>query len=222
MFILKPALENDIRYAYENHSNEDIARCLCYVHKIIIPRKANGLPPEKQAQLHRLSELRVHFLPSLVTFHKALVYCTTTKCNRLQGYTPEMRLNFAAGLSEQLHADLKRLIDHAVSKERTVTVDESGQKDLCHIFSSLYRIEREEVEHVKSYLQGRNTRFPFILNGTPCSGKSVLLAHCASQVSFRKCFVTFPVDKQYLGLYMFRNIVYDTHGVFCVCRHLCG
>ncbi|XP_067275657.1 NACHT and WD repeat domain-containing protein 2 [Pseudorasbora parva] len=179
----RSALENDIRYAYENHSNEDIARCLCYVHKITIPRKANGLPPEQQAQLHRLSQLQNNFLPSLVTSHKALVYCTTTKCNRLQGYTSEMRLNFAVGLSEQLHTDLKRLIDRAVSKERTVTVNESGQKDLCHIFSSLYRIERAEVEHVKSYLQGNNTIFPFVLNGEPCSGKTVLLAHCASQAS---------------------------------------
>lgn len=180
--IITPALENDIRYAYEDHSSEDIARCLCYVHKITNTRKAIGLPPEKQAQLHQLTQLRDHFLPSMVVFHKALVYSTTTKCKRLQGYTPEMRLNFAVGLSEQLHTDLKKLIDSAVSNERAVTIDEFGQKDLCRIFSSLYRIERTEVEHVKSYLEGKNTKFPFILNGRPCSGKTVLLAHCANQV----------------------------------------
>ncbi|CAM4579612.1 unnamed protein product [Leuciscus chuanchicus] len=179
----RSALENDIHYAYENHSIEEIQRCICYVHKITIPLKPNGVPPEQQTQFHRLSQLRDHFLPSLVASHKALVYCTTTKCNRFQGYTPEKRLNFAVGLSEQLHTDLKRLIDRAVSKERAVTVDESGQKSLCHIFSSLYRIERAEVEHVKSYLRGKNTIFPFILNGGPCSGKTVLLAHCASQAS---------------------------------------
>ncbi|XP_073706136.1 NACHT and WD repeat domain-containing protein 2 [Garra rufa] len=177
------AFENDIRYAYENYSSEDIARCLCYVHKIHIPMKAIGLPPEKQAQLHQLTQLRDHFLPSVVAFHRALVYTTTTKCNCLQGYTPEMRLNFAVGLSEQLHSDLKRLIDNAVSNKRAGTVDEFGQKDLCRIFSSLYRIERAEAEHVKSYLEGKNTKFPFILNGRPCSGKTVLLAHCASQAA---------------------------------------
>ncbi|XP_016139866.1 NACHT and WD repeat domain-containing protein 2 [Sinocyclocheilus grahami] len=177
----RSALENDIRYAYEDHSSEDIARCLCYVHKITNPRKAIGLPPEKQAQLYQLTQLRDHFLPSMVAFHKAQVYSTTTKCNH--GYTPEMRLNFAVGLSEQLHTDLKRLIDSAVSNERAVTVDEFGQRDLCRIFSSLYRIERAEVEHVKSYLEGKSTKFPFILNGRPCSGKTVLLAHCASQAS---------------------------------------
>ncbi|XP_050990391.1 NACHT and WD repeat domain-containing protein 2 [Labeo rohita] len=177
------ALENDIRYAYEDHSSDDIARCVCYVHKINIPLKSIGLPPEKQAQFHQLTQLRDHFLPSMVAFHQALVYSTTTKCNCLQGYTPEMRLNFAVGLSEQIHSDLKKLIDSNVSNERTVIVDEFGQKDLCHIFSSLYRIERAEAEHIKSYLEGENTKFPFILNGRPCSGKTVLLAHCASQAS---------------------------------------
>ncbi|XP_043119988.1 NACHT and WD repeat domain-containing protein 2 isoform X2 [Puntigrus tetrazona] len=179
----RSALENDIRYAYEDSSSEDVARCLCYVHKINNPKKKIGLSPEKQAQLHQLTQLREHFLPSMVAFHKALMYSTTTKCNRLQGYTPEMRLDFAVGLIEQLHTDLKRLIDSAVSNGRAVTVDEFGQKDLCRIFSSLYRIEREEVEQVKSYLKRKNTKFPFILNGRPCSGKTVLLAYCASQAS---------------------------------------
>ncbi|KAL0167547.1 hypothetical protein M9458_035769, partial [Cirrhinus mrigala] len=119
----------------------------------------------------------------MVALHQALVFSTTTKCSCLKGYTPEMRLNFAVGLSEQLHLDLKRLIDSAVSNERTVTVSEFGQKDLCRIFSSLYRIERAEAEHIKSYLEGKNTKFPFILNGRTCSGKTVLLAHCASQAS---------------------------------------
>nr|XP_017207472.1 NACHT and WD repeat domain-containing protein 2-like [Danio rerio] len=145
--------------------------------------KENTIPPEKEDQLHRLSQLRDQFLPSLVASHKAVVYCTTTKCNRLQCYTPEMRLDFGVGLCEQLNVDLKRLIDHTMLNKRTVAVDNFGEKDLCRIFSSLYRIERKEVEHVKSYLEGKNTLFPFILNGGPYSGKTVLLAHCASQVS---------------------------------------
>ncbi|XP_073709950.1 NACHT and WD repeat domain-containing protein 2 [Misgurnus anguillicaudatus] len=168
------ALENDIRYVYKDHSQEDKARCLCYVHKI-----TNGFSPNKSAQSERLSQLRDHFLPSLVASHEAQVYCTVTECKRQEGYTPEMRLNFAVGLREQLQTDLKRLIDHALSKERAVT----DQEDLCCMFSSLYRIERAEVKHVKSYLEGENGTFPFVLTGGPCSGKTVLLAHCANQAS---------------------------------------
>ncbi|XP_051580261.1 NACHT and WD repeat domain-containing protein 2 [Myxocyprinus asiaticus] len=180
----RSALDIDIRFAYEDPSTKDNARCLCYVHKINFQRKANRLLPEEQAQSDRLSQLRDHFLPSLVASHKALVYCLTTESNCWQGCLPEMRLNFAVGLSEQLHTDLKGLIDRAISKrEQASAVDKFGQKDLCRIFSSLYRIERAEIKHVKAYLEERNTKFPFVLNGRPCSGKTVLLAHCASQAS---------------------------------------
>lgn len=173
------ALDNDIRYAYEDHSDKNKARCLCYVHKIISRR----FSPKEPAQSDQLSQLRDHFLPSLVASHKALVYSTTRDCSQQDGYTPEMRLNFAVGLREQMQNDLKHLIDGAFSKEKTVTDDECGQKDLLSIFSSLYRIERAEVKRVKSYLEEKNTTFPFVLSGRPCSGKTVLLAHCASQAS---------------------------------------
>lgn len=180
--------------------------------------KKNTIPPEKEDQLHRLTQLRDQFLPSLVASHKAVVYCTTTKCNRLQCYTPEMRLDFGVGLCEQLNVDLKRLIDHTMLSKRTVAVDNFGEKDLCWIFSSLYRIERAEVEHVKSYLEGKNTLFPFILNGGPYSGKTVLLAHCARQVSFENIFL-FPI---YSELYIFGNIFCDIEYNFCVIRHQYG
>lgn len=185
---MSAALDNDICYAYEDHSDKDKARCLCYVHKISIRRKPSGFSPNDPAQSDRLSELRDHFLPSMVASHKALVYTTTTESSDQDSYTPEMRLNFAVGLREQLQVDLKHLIDSALSK--TVAVDECGQKDLRYIFSSLYRIDRAEVKHVKSYLEEKNTTFPFVISGRPCSGKTVLLAHCASQVSPENIFLT--------------------------------
>ncbi|XP_057203289.1 NACHT and WD repeat domain-containing protein 2 isoform X2 [Triplophysa rosa] len=182
----RSALENDIQYAHEDRSDNNKARCLCYVHKISIRRKARGFSSKDPAQSDRLSQLRDHFLPSLVASHKALVYTTTTECSDQDGYTHEMRLNFAVGLREQLQVDLKHLIDDAFSKEKMVSNflgDECAQKDLRCIFSSFYRIDRPEVKHVKSYLEEKNTTFPFVLTGRECSGKSVLLAHCASQAS---------------------------------------
>lgn len=182
MLFVSAALENDIRYAYEDQSDQNEAKCLCYVHKISIGRKARRFSPKQPSQLDRLSQLRDHFLPSLVASHKALVYSTTTECSKQDDYTPEMRLNFAVGLREQMQTDLKQLIDGAFSKKK-IAEDECDQKDLLFILSSLYTIERAEVKHVKSYLEEKNTTFPFVLTGRPCSGKTVLLAHCASQVS---------------------------------------
>lgn len=188
---MSTAIENDLRYAHEDRFNNDKARCLCYVHKISIQRKPRGFSPKDPAQSDRLSQLRDHFLPSFVASHKALVYTTTTECSDLDGYTPEMRLKFAVGLREQLQVDLKHLIDGAFSKEKlgcNPLGDEWAQKDLRCIFSSFYRIDRPEINHVKSYLEEKNTTFPFVLTGRACSGKSVLLAHCASQVSPKNYF----------------------------------
>ncbi|TRZ02150.1 hypothetical protein DNTS_014241 [Danionella cerebrum] len=175
---LQSALENDIRCAYEGHSNEDIARCACYVHKVCIPRKRNS-----DVQCQRLSDLCDNFLPSLVASHKAIVHCTETKCSHIQDYTSERRLDFAVGLGEQMYEDLRTLIDHAASNKSLVEVERFGQKDLCQVFSSLYRIDRAEIEKLRSYLEAENTKFPLIVSGRPCLGKTVLLAHCAMQAS---------------------------------------
>ncbi|XP_036393494.1 NACHT and WD repeat domain-containing protein 2 [Megalops cyprinoides] len=135
----------------------------------------------------RLSQLCDHFLPSLVTSHKLLVYTSTSTYELPQGYTAEMRRWYIEGLCQQLHADLLSLIDSTVTGKPAHLDDALSQElvqqtDLCQIYSSLYRIECAEVEHVKAYLQEKDTKYPLILIGGPCTGKTVLLAHCAQQV----------------------------------------
>ncbi|KAL6478581.1 hypothetical protein MHYP_G00120140 [Metynnis hypsauchen] len=174
----RSGLENDLRFALESRSPADIKRCLCYVNKTAKEadqtNKGNEPHAGFQAPSVRLRQLRDDFLPNMVRTHKALVYTTTTEYDGQQSY--------AEDLGHQLYSDLKKLIDRCVVREKDQTHDLlSQQRDLCDIFSRLYKIEREEVTHVRAYLE-QDTQHPFILIGGPCTGKSVFLAHCANQI----------------------------------------
>ncbi|XP_062861213.1 NACHT and WD repeat domain-containing protein 2 [Trichomycterus rosablanca] len=175
-------LENDLRFAMDGRSAADIKRCLCYVYKTsktTSQTRKNRNEPHSvlQSQSGRLSELCNNFLPNLVKTHGALIYTTSSaeqECDDEQIY--------AEGLSHQLYSDLLHLVDKTVVRERNQTHDTIvRQENLCRNLSSLYRIERSEVAHVKAYL-AQDTKYPFVLVGGPCTGKSVLLAHCASQM----------------------------------------
>ncbi|XP_066540393.1 NACHT and WD repeat domain-containing protein 2 isoform X2 [Hoplias malabaricus] len=172
-------LENDICFALEGRLFADIKRCVCYVNTPA--KESNETNNEKesladpQAPSVRLKRLCDDFLPYMVRTHKALVY-TTTDYDGQQSY--------AEDLGHQLYSDLKKLIDRSVVKEKAQAQAQdsfSQQRDLCQIFSSLYRIKRDEVTHVRAFLE-KDTTFPFILTGGPCTGKSVFLAHCADQI----------------------------------------
>ncbi|XP_022521703.2 NACHT and WD repeat domain-containing protein 2 [Astyanax mexicanus] len=175
-------LEKDLCFALKGRSRADIKRCLCYVNKPFKTpdrRKTDDKPPtDYQTTSVALKELREDFLPNLVQSHKALVYTTiSTTTMELSG-----EQSYAEELSHQLYSDLKQLIDQSVEKNEDQTQGFfSQQRELCDIFSRLYKIERDEVTHVRAYLE-QDTNRPLVLVGGPCTGKSVFLAHCANQI----------------------------------------
>ncbi|KAJ8368036.1 hypothetical protein SKAU_G00080640 [Synaphobranchus kaupii] len=188
----RSALDEELHFALENRSKEDIARCLCYVYKII--RKQRQRKPLKDRNINpnssddHLSNLCDHFLPGLVTSCQLQVYTTTSVFELRPGDPTGMRRWYTDGLCQQLYTDLLNLINCTVAREMdgfddTLSQELVQQANLCHVYSSLYRVRCEEVQHVKAYLQQKETEYPLILYGGPCTGKTVLLAHCASQVS---------------------------------------
>ncbi|KAI5098362.1 NACHT and WD repeat domain-containing protein 2-like [Silurus meridionalis] len=176
----RSGLENDLRFALDDQPGTHIKRCLCYVYKAGKKpgqSKKGNEPYSEQDQLFRLSQLCDNFLPNLVRSHQALIYTMTnnnSECDDKQSYAEELR--------HQLYSDLIGLIDKSIVTKKDQIIDSfPQQRNLCHILSSLYRIDRTEVSHIRAYLE-KETTSPFILIGGPCTGKSVLLAHCASQI----------------------------------------
>uniref|UniRef100_A0A674ACP0 NACHT and WD repeat domain-containing protein 2-like n=1 Tax=Salmo trutta TaxID=8032 RepID=A0A674ACP0_SALTR len=203
----RSALDTDLRFALENCPRRDIKRCLVYVNKISNGRgqREGADQPPKEPLLHPypplkalsddslLSQLCDHFLPSLVTSCQLLVYTTTSECDPRHGYTPARRRSYAEGLCQQLYSDLLALIDSSVTmgmgesvssahSDDALTREQAEQEELCSLYSRLYDNHRPEEEEVRSYLEQRDTRHPLVVVGGPCTGKTVLLAHCAQQV----------------------------------------
>uniref|UniRef100_A0A4W4HF53 NACHT domain-containing protein n=1 Tax=Electrophorus electricus TaxID=8005 RepID=A0A4W4HF53_ELEEL len=175
--IITLGLENDLRYGLQG-SPADIRRCLCYVHKTSEEadqrKRGNEQHFEFQAQMPRLNQLRDDFLPGLVKSHGALVYTAASERHCQRRYADE--------LGQQLCSDLMALIHSSMVRERSQAQNSlSQQRHLCRVFSRLYRIERAEVSQVKAYME-QDTEHPLILVGGPCTGKTVFLAHCASQI----------------------------------------
>lgn len=188
MLIILSGLENDLCFALDGQSGPDIKRCLCYVQKTAKKagqrRKENEPHSEHQSPLFRLSQLCDHFLPNLVRTQQAFIYTSVnnrSECNDKQSYAEELR--------QQLYSDLIGLIDQSIVQKKDQIPDlVSQQKNLCHILSMLYRIKRADISHIRAYLE-QDTKYPFILIGGPCTGKSVFLAHCATQVYFSDMWV---------------------------------
>ncbi|XP_055751054.1 NACHT and WD repeat domain-containing protein 2-like [Salvelinus fontinalis] len=203
----RSALDTDLRFALENCPRRDIKRCLVYVNKISNGRgQSEGAnQPPKEPLLHPypplkalsddslLSQLCDHFLPSLVTSCQLLVYTTTSECDPRHGYTPARRRSYAEGLCQQLYSDLLALIDSSVAmgmgksvssphSDDALTREQAEQEELCSLYSRLYDNNQPEEEEVRSYLEQRDTQHPLVVVGGPCTGKTVLLAHCAQQV----------------------------------------
>uniref|UniRef100_A0A4W5QW13 NACHT domain-containing protein n=1 Tax=Hucho hucho TaxID=62062 RepID=A0A4W5QW13_9TELE len=201
------SLDTDLRFALENCPRRDIKRCLVYVNKISNGRgQSEGADqPPKEPLLHTypplkalsndslLSQLCDHFLPSLVTSCRLLVYTTTSECDPRHGYTPARRRSYAEGLCQQLYSDLLALIDSSVAmgmgksvssprSDDALTREQAEQEELCSLYSRLYDNNRPEEEELRSYLEQRDTQHPLVVVGGPCTGKTVLLAHCAQQV----------------------------------------
>ncbi|XP_054868018.1 NACHT and WD repeat domain-containing protein 2-like isoform X4 [Amphiprion ocellaris] len=199
----RSALDADLRFALDKRPDEDIMRrCLVYVHKVVNARgerekREMSLQPKSESDSsdqvalrppptsdQLLSELCDVFLPGLITSSKLLVYATTTECDRRHGYTTTRRRGYAEGLCQQVYSDLVGLIDDLNISEDSnlgdaLSREEAEQKQLCDIFARFYDVTRPEEEKVRAYVEQRDQQCPLVVMGGPCTGKTVLLAHCS-------------------------------------------
>uniref|UniRef100_A0A671XUS9 NWD1/2-like winged helix-turn-helix domain-containing protein n=1 Tax=Sparus aurata TaxID=8175 RepID=A0A671XUS9_SPAAU len=116
-----------------------------------------------------LSELCDNFLPGLITSSQLLVYTTTTECRH--GYTTARRWGYTESLCQQVYADLVALTDSA-------DLSETREDSLLGDVLAREQAEQEEL----AYVTQRELQRPLVVTGGPCTGKAVLLAHCAQQV----------------------------------------
>ncbi|XP_056138863.1 NACHT and WD repeat domain-containing protein 2-like [Lampris incognitus] len=143
-----------------------------------------------------ISRLCVNFLPGLVASHQLLVYTTATECDPRHGYTSARRRGYAESLCQQLYSDLLGLIDSSITSESSqpssasqtpclgasLAREQAEQAELCSILSRLYHVVQPEEEQVRAYVEQAESRCPMVVAGGPCTGKTVLLAHCAQQI----------------------------------------
>ncbi|CAJ1065607.1 hypothetical protein L3Q82_018869%2C partial [Xyrichtys novacula] len=197
----RSALDEDLRFALEDcPDNVFIKRCLVYIHKVI-NAQGQRLRRSKNLQFGAammdvetvpsdgklLSELCDNFLPGHITSSELLV--CTTECDRRHGYTTARRRCYAESLSQQVHSDLLGLIDslNIQTEDNSQLGDaaareQAEQEELCDIMSQLYDINRPEEEKVRVYVQQSKALYPLMVTGGPCTGKTVLLAHCAQRI----------------------------------------
>ncbi|XP_038548605.1 NACHT and WD repeat domain-containing protein 2 isoform X1 [Micropterus salmoides] len=204
----RSALDADLRFALDKCPDYDInRRCLVYVHKVINAkgerekRKPNSqLQPQPEAATFDLrttptdgqlfSKLCDNFLPGLITSSQLLVYTTSTECDHRHGYTAARRRGYAESLCQQVYSDLVGLIDSVSISESykdsqlgdALAREQAEQEELCDILSQFYDVIRPEEEEVRAYVEKCEQQCPLVVTGGPCTGKAVLLAHCAQQI----------------------------------------
>uniref|UniRef100_A0A3P8WMP2 NWD1/2-like winged helix-turn-helix domain-containing protein n=1 Tax=Cynoglossus semilaevis TaxID=244447 RepID=A0A3P8WMP2_CYNSE len=140
-------------------------------------------------QLH--SQLCDNFLPGLVTSCHHLLYTTTTLCDPCRGYSTARRHVYAESLCQQVNADLMGLIDNiktSETKNQQQLVDvlsrEQAERDgLCKSDGIIYKV-KFPILQVRTYVTRGDKQRPLVILGGPCTGKTVLLAHCAQQVFY--------------------------------------
>ncbi|XP_036933089.1 NACHT and WD repeat domain-containing protein 2 isoform X2 [Acanthopagrus latus] len=200
----RSALDADLRFALDNCPSDDIiGRCLVYVHKVVNAngdREGRQMNPQPQSEAttsdlktvptdgQLLSELCDSFLPGLITSSQLLVYTTTTECRH--GYTTARRWGYTESLCQQVYADLVALTDSVdVSESRedsrlgdALAREQAEQEELRDIMSQFYDVIRPEEEKIRAYVTQREVQRPLVVTGGPCTGKAVLLAHCAQQI----------------------------------------
>uniref|UniRef100_A0A672Z567 NWD1/2-like winged helix-turn-helix domain-containing protein n=1 Tax=Sphaeramia orbicularis TaxID=375764 RepID=A0A672Z567_9TELE len=154
---------------------------LCVHHGLMTPEKAAA--PDQPTDEALLSELCDIFLPGLITSYEILLYTITTECDRRYGYTTARRRTYADSLCQQAYSDLVKLTD---SFNMSDPVDalargKAEQEELCTELSQFYELIRPEEDEVKAYVLQRDQQCPLVLTGGTCTGKTVLMAHCARQ-----------------------------------------
>ncbi|XP_070825762.1 NACHT and WD repeat domain-containing protein 2 [Chaetodon trifascialis] len=204
----RSALDADLRFALDSRPDNDIIRrCLVYIHKVVNAKGERGkrqtnsqLQPQSEAATFDLkttptdeqlfSELCDSFLPSLITSSQLLVYTTATECDPRHGYTTARRRGYAESLCQQVYSDLVGLIDSANVSETSedsqlgdaLAREQAEQEELCDILSRFYDVIRPEEEKVRAYVEQSKQQCPLVVTGGPCTGKAVLMAHCAQQI----------------------------------------
>ncbi|KAF3847807.1 hypothetical protein F7725_020835 [Dissostichus mawsoni] len=199
-------LDADLRFALDTRpDNEIIRRCLVYVHKVInakgeTKKSCMKSPPQQQSEAatfdlgttpndgQLFSELCDHFLPGLISSSQLLVYTTATECDRRHGYTTARRRGYAESLCQQVYCDLVGLIDswnisHSSDGSQlsdALAREQAEQQELCDSLSRLYDVIRPEEE--ESLVEQSERQRPLVVTGGPCTGKTVLMAHCAQQI----------------------------------------
>ncbi|XP_076590539.1 NACHT and WD repeat domain-containing protein 2 isoform X2 [Chaetodon auriga] len=204
----RSALDADLRFALDGRPDNDIIiRCLVYIHKVVNAKGASEkrqtnsqLQPQSEAATFDLkttptdeqlfSELCDSFLPGLITSSQLLVYTTATECDPRHGYTTARRRGYAESLCQQVYSDLEGLIDCVNVSETSedsqlgdaLAREQAEQEELCDILSRFYDVIRAEEEEVRAYVVQSKQQRPLMVTGGPCTGKAVLMAHCAQQI----------------------------------------
>ncbi|XP_069545267.1 NACHT and WD repeat domain-containing protein 2-like [Brachyistius frenatus] len=206
----RSALDADLRFALDNLPVKDIVgRCLVYVHKVVNAigegekrQMKSQLQPKSEAGTSEatwttiptndelFSELCDNFLPGLITSRQLLVYTSTTECDGRHGYTKTRRRGYAEALCQQVYSDLVGLIDSLNISETgeeshlgdALLREQADQEQLCDVLSRFYDISQPDEKKVRAYVDQRNQQCPLVVMGGPCTGKTVLLAHCTQQI----------------------------------------
>ncbi|XP_061575249.1 NACHT and WD repeat domain-containing protein 2-like [Cololabis saira] len=206
------ALDADIRFALGNRPGRDIVnRSVVYVHKVLNAKADTKerlnlqLPSESETRIldssksseapahgELLSELCDNFLPGLITTCQLLVYTTTTECDQRHGYTSARRRGYADSLCEQVYSDLLLLTDSwNISAPRgdahmcdALYRERAEQEQLREVLSRFYDVTQPEEEKIRAYVEQNEHRRPLVVTGGPCTGKTVLIAHCTQQLKF--------------------------------------
>ncbi|XP_021170406.2 LOW QUALITY PROTEIN: NACHT and WD repeat domain-containing protein 2 [Fundulus heteroclitus] len=224
----RSALDADLRFALESGSVEDILnRCVIYVHKVANAdgergkaQRNSGLQQELKAGISEqtvptpselLPQLCDSFLPALLTSRQILLYTTTTECDHRHGYTTARRRAYADSLCQQVFSDLMALTDSSSLPQlrgKAQVIDAPSrewaeQEQLCSILAQFYSITQPEEEKIRDYVKQKYQQRPLVLTGGPCTGKTVLVAHCAEQIKawladcdpvVISCFCSFSVN----------------------------
>ncbi|XP_056906711.1 NACHT and WD repeat domain-containing protein 2-like isoform X3 [Takifugu flavidus] len=198
----RSVVDADLRFALQRHLKGDITgRCVVYIHNII---NTNRQRPKTQINSETISpsedlsdgpllfQLCDKFLPALINSSQILVYTTTTttECDHHHGSTTARRKGYVEALCQQVHQDLVELIKRAnifksgnnVHVCDALAREGAEQEDVCGILSKFYDVVHPEEEKVRHYVEQNEHQLPLVVTGGPCTGKAVLLAHCARQI----------------------------------------
>ncbi|XP_029302325.1 NACHT and WD repeat domain-containing protein 2 [Cottoperca gobio] len=204
----RSALDADLRFALDNRPDNDIIRrCLVYVQRVInakgeLEKRQMTSQPQPQSEAatfdvrttptdgQLFSDLHDNFLPGLITSSQLLVYSTATECDHRYGYTTARRRGYAECLCQQVYSDLVGLIDTLSVLDSSegsqlgdaLAREQAEQQELCDVLSRFYDIIRPEEEKVRAYVQQSGQQCPLVVTGGPCTGKTVLMAHCSQQI----------------------------------------